>query len=142
MDLQFKKLRPNIITPTRGTPESSGLDIYSDQLLFIPPHSDYSFPTGLVFDIPEGYDLCVYNKSGTSTKLKVLKGAELIDSDYIGEIHIHLFNLSNKYVRFKPGDKLAQIVMRPVVYPDLVEVNEITRKTIRGTGGFGSTDRI
>lgn len=139
MQLKVQRLRKTVKLPTRGTQYSSGLDIYTDQKIEIQPNSDYLFPTGLRFEIPIGYDLVVENKSGISTKKKLDKGANIIDADYRGEIHIHLFNLSNKVQIFEPGQKIAQIIMRPVEYPELIEVENIEKNTDRGSGGFGST---
>ena len=80
----------------------------------------------------------MYNKSGVSTKKKLFKGAELIDSDYRGNCHIHLFNHSDVDIEFKKGDKISQLVMRPVWMGDVVQVDELD-ETVRGAGGFGST---
>ncbi len=139
MQLKVQRLRKTVKLPTRGTQYSSGLDIYTDKKITIEPHSDYLFPTGLRFEIPIGYDLVVENKSGVSTKKKLDRGAAIIDSDYRGEVHIHLFNLSNEIQIFEEGQKLAQIIMRPVEYPELIEVENIKIETERGSDGFGST---
>jgi dUTP pyrophosphatase len=142
MILKFKKTIKDVKTPTRGTKNSSGLDIFSPDDYVVPPFGDVLINSGLIFDIPENYDLSFYNKSGVSTKLKLIKGAELIDSDYRGNIHIHLFNISNKEVKINKGDKISQIVLRPVIICDIQEVNEIDLITERGDGGFGSTGEI
>ncbi len=137
--LKTQRIRNTVKLPTQGTPLSSGLDVYTDRDIEIPPRRDFLFPTGLKFDIPSGYDLSVYNKSGISTKKGLINGANLIDSDYTGEVHIHLFNLTDKWQYFKSGEKLAQLVLRPVIYPEIVEVDNIEKDTIRGENGFGST---
>lgn len=137
--LKFKKLSPNAKTPTRGTPGSSGLDVYSPVEVTIPAHGDVAIPTDLAFDIPFGWDLAVYNKSGLSTKKHLSKGAELIDSDYTGNCHIHYFNHSDEDVTFHIGDKLGQLVMREVWMGELEEVEDITKETERGAGWQGST---
>lgn len=137
--LKVKLLSDKAKMPTRGTPGSSGLDVYSPIDIIIPPRGDVLIPLDISFDIPYGWDLSVYNKSGVSTKKHLSKGAELIDSDYTGNCHIHLFNHSDDQVSFKAGDKLAQLVMREVWMGDLVEVKDIEKDTSRGAGGFGST---
>ena len=137
--LKVKLLSDKAKMPTRGTSGSSGLDVYSPIDVIIQPRDDVLIPLDLSFDIPYGWDLSVYNKSGVSTKKHLSKGAELIDSDYTGNCHIHLFNHSDDQVSFKAGDKLAQLVMREVWMGDLVEVKEIEKDTLRGAGGFGST---
>ncbi len=139
MQLKVKRLRKTVKLPTRGTQYSSGLDVYTDENIYIAPHYDYLYPTGLKFEIPIGYDLVVENKSGIATKKKLDVGANIIDSDYRGEVHIHLFNTSDKPQEFNKGDKIAQIIMRLVEYPELIEIENINIETERGSGGFGST---
>lgn len=137
--LKVKLLSENAKVPTRGTIQSSGLDVYSPIDFTIPARGDYLVPLDLCFDIPIGWDLSVYNKSGVSTKKHLCKGAELIDSDYTGNVHVHLFNHSDNDVSFNKGDKIAQLVMRQVWLGDLEVVDDITKETNRGSGGFGST---
>ena len=137
--LKVKLLSPDAKMPTRGTPGSSGLDVYTPVDFSIPPRGDALIPLDLSFDIPYGWDLAVYNKSGISTKKHLCKGAELIDSDYTGNCHIHLFNHSDMSVSFKKGEKIGQLVMRQVWMGELQEVDEIVKDTVRGAGGFGST---
>lgn len=137
--LKVKLLSENAKMPTRGTPGSSGLDVYSPVDVVVPARGDACIPTDLAFDIPFGWDLAVYNKSGLATKKHLSKGAELIDSDYTGNCHIHYFNNSDEPVEFHKGDKLGQVVMREVWMGELVQVDEITKDTERGAGAFGST---
>lgn len=137
--LKYKLLSENAKAPTRGTEGSSGLDVYSPIDVVIEPHKDALIPLDIAFDIPYGWDLSVYNKSGISTKKKLVKGAELIDSDYTGNCHAHLFNLSDETIVFKKGDKLTQLVMREVWMGELEEVKDLNKTTDRGEGGFGST---
>ena len=137
--LKYKKLSENAKDPVRGTPGSSGLDVFSPIDCVVPARGDYLIPTDLAFDIPFGWDLAVYNKSSRATKDKLGKGAELIDSDYTGNCHIHFFNHSDVDVVIKKGDKISQLVMRPVWMGELQEVDEIEKDTKRGPNGFGST---
>lgn len=137
--LKVKRLSENAYLPTRGTPGSSGLDVYTPIDIVISPHSDKLVALDLAFDIPFGWDLSVYNKSGIATKKHLSKGAELIDSDYTGNCHIHLFNHSDEPQTFRRGDKIAQLVMREVWMGDLEEVEFLEKYTSRGAAGFGST---
>ena len=98
-------------------------------------------PLDLRFEIPFGWDLAVYNKSGVATKKKLTKGAELIDSDYRGTVHIHFFNNSDEDVIIKKGDKISQLVMRPVWMGEIEESFNISTETERGVGAFGSTNK-
>lgn len=137
--LKVKLLSENAKVPTRGTPGSSGLDVYTPIEIDIPPRSDVLVPLDISFDIPFGWDLSVMNKSGVSTKKHCDKGAELIDSDYTGNCHVHLFNHSDETVHFDVGQKIAQLVMREVWMGDVEVVDDLNKETIRGAGGFGST---
>lgn len=143
---KFAKIRP-VRSPERGTQKSAGLDLFvpDDFKSFnLAPYKDVLIPSGLKFKTPEGYALFVNNKSGVATKKKLIKGAELIDEDYQGEVHIHLFNLSNAPVRIKAGDKLCQVVLLQVNYdnPKEVDVKDLyTEQTERGENGFGHTDK-
>lgn len=137
--LKVKRLSENAKMPTRGTKCSSGLDVYTPIDIVIEPRSDVLVALDLSFDIPFGWDLSVMNKSGVSTKKHLDKGAELIDSDYTGNCHIHLFNHSDDIVKFSKGDKIAQLVMREVWMGDIIEVDDLNKETDRGDGGFGST---
>lgn len=137
--LKYQKLSEDAKNPVRGTKGSSGLDVFSTRDYAIPPHGDVLIPLDLRFEIPFGWDLCVYNKSSVSTKMKLNRGADLIDSDYRGNCHVHLFNNSNEIVRIFKGQKIAQLVMRQVWMGELQEVDEISIETERSQGGFGST---
>lgn len=139
--LKVKLLSDRAKLPTRGTPGSSGLDVYSPIDVEIPAYSDVLIPTDLAFDIPYGWDLSVYNKSGLATKKHLSKGAELIDSDYTGNVHIHYFNHSDQPVIFHIGDKIGQLVMREVWLGDIQQIDYIEKQTERGDGGFGSTGK-
>ena len=137
--LKVKRLSSLAKLPTRGTPGSSGLDVYTPVDFDILPRGDALIALDLSFDIPFGWDLSVMNKSGISTKKHLDKGAELIDSDYTGNCHVHLFNNSDQLVHFNAGDKIAQLVMREVWMGELEEVEDFNKETERGSGAFGST---
>lgn len=137
--LKYQKLSDNAKDPVRGTPGSSGLDVFSTADYKVAPFSDVLIPLDLRFEIPFGWDLCVYNKSSVCTKMKLNRGADLIDSDYRGNCHVHLFNNSDKEISIFKGQKIAQLVMRQVWMGNLQEVEEILIDTQRAQGGFGST---
>lgn len=141
LNIKVQFLSENAIMPIRGTKHSSGMDVFSPIDVSIKPRSDVLIPLDLRFDIPIGWDLAVYNKSGISTKRKLDKGAELIDGDYRGNVHIHFFNHSDVEVKIKKGEKIAQLVMREVWLGDIELVDNISTDTERSVGGFGSTDK-
>lgn len=137
--LKFQRLSSAAYSPVRGTKGSSGLDVFSPISTEVPARGDVLIPLDLRFEIPYGWDLAAYNKSGVATKLKLDKGAELIDSDYRGTVHIHLFNNSDNVVKIERGQKIAQLVMREVWMGEIEESESISTETERGEGGFGST---
>jgi dUTP pyrophosphatase len=95
--------------------------------------------------IPTGYAGVVMNKSGVSSKTGLDKLAELVDEDYQGEIHINVVNTGTNPVVIRPGDKIAQMIITPVYIADLELKNSadevFTEETVRGEGGFGSTNK-
>ena len=123
--LKFQLLSKNAKAPQRGTSGSSGLDVFSPINCVVPANGDYLIPLDIRFEIPFGWDLCVYNKSGIATKKKLNRGADLIDSDYKGNCHVHFFNQSNKDVIIKKGDKISQLVMRQVWMGEIEQVENI-----------------
>ena len=97
--------------------------------------------TGLKTEIPEGYMLEIKNKSGIATNRQLVVGACVVDPGYDGEIYVNLHNLGVSTQRIKPGDKIAQAVLVPVVHCGIEEVTEdnLNNGSTRGEGGFGST---
>lgn len=138
MNLKFKKLRPNAVLPTRAHSSDAGMDVYTIEEVRIPPRGDAITGLGLASTFQEEYALLVFNKSGRSTKLKLDKGAEVIDSGYRGEIHIHLFNHSDNEVVIRKGEKIAQLLLVKIWTGKPEEVDWLD-ETERGGGGFGSS---
>ena len=136
--LEFKRLHPDAIVPKRAHDSDAGMDVYSVRDIRIPARGDMTTGLGLACKFPKGHALLVYNKSGRATKLKLDKGAEVIDAGYRGEIHVHLFNHSDVNVIIRKGEKIAQLILVPIWAGQPVEVEELD-ETERGDGGFGSS---
>lgn len=136
--LIFEKTSENAKIPTRANPSDSGLDLYSPIDVYIPESSDALIPLDLRVQLPTGTDMVVHNKSGRSTKNKLLVGACVIDNAYRGIIHVHLFNLGRHGVHIHAGEKIAQGIIRKVEYPEISE-GTVEMETDRGQGGFGSS---
>lgn len=136
--LEFKKLHPDAVVPQRAHDSDAGMDVYSVEDIRIPARGDVLTGLGLACKFPKGHALLVYNKSGRATKLKLDKGAEVIDAGYRGEIHVHLFNHSDVNVVIRKGEKIAQLILVPIWAGQPVEVEELD-ETERGDGGFGSS---
>ena len=144
--MKFTKVR-DVKTPVRGTEGSAGIDFfvqddYPKELCAISPGERFFIPSGIKANVPEGYALIAMNKSGVALKKGLMVGACVVDSDYQGEIHLHLVNTSSKNVTIEPGDKLTQFLLIPVNHCAVEVVEErflFTQETVRGSGGFGST---
>lgn len=136
--LYFKKLHKDAIIPQRAHFGDAGMDVYSIEDINIEPRSDILTGLGLACEFESDYVLLVFNKSGRATKLKLDKGAEVIDSTYRGEIHVHLFNHSDKPVFIPKREKIAQLILMPIWNGEPEEVHGLN-DTERGAGGFGST---
>ena len=139
-----KKFDKNIKLPTYKTSGSSGMDLvaYIKNKITIDPGKTVMIPTGIAVAIPKNYEIQIRPRSGLAAKkgISVLNTPGTVDSDYRGEIIIILINLSKKSFVVKSGDRVAQMILCPVVKGKLQEVKNLP-KTIRGKGGFGSTGK-
>ena len=140
--MKVQKLR-DVKTPNRGTSTSAGIDFYVPEdfeTATLKPGESVLIPSGIKMQLPRGYALVAFNKSGVAVKQGLSVGACVVDEDYEGEIHLHMINTSDRDQIIATGQKLVQFVLIPVAYFDLEVVDEIPpRNTERGAGGFGST---
>lgn len=141
--LGFNKLHPDATTPKYNYTGDSGFDLHSVEDIEIGPFGRALIPTGLSFNIKDGYEIQVRSKSGLAINqgLMVLNSPGTVDNSYTGEIKVILFNTNNYIVTIPKGMKVAQAVLCPVVnggWVDLDEVDDINNKE-RGSRGFGST---
>lgn len=140
--MRIQKIR-DVKTPSRGTAGSAGLDFYvpNDQAALLLDHGDHArIPSGIKCRIPSGFALIAFNKSGVALRgLQV--GACVVDSDYQGEISLHVRNISGFPVAILAGEKLIQLLLMPVVNCEVEVVDEALYEAVseRGGGGFGST---
>ena len=144
MIVKIRKLNPNAQTPTYGSEGAACFDFYAciDTPVTINPKSSVNLPTGLQFEIPEGYVMLMYSRSGHGFKntLRFVNSVGVIDSDYRGEVRIGLFNDGITPYVVKPQERLAQAMIVPVSKISFLTVENLT-DTKRGTGGFGSTGK-
>ena len=140
----IKKLNPSVKLPSYKTSGASGMDLmaYIDKPIDLKPGGAYLVPTGLSVAFPQEYEIQIRPRSGLAAKnnISVLNTPGTIDSDYRGEIKIILFNHSNDNFIINNNDRIAQMVLTPIIKMELEETNELP-KTIRGEGGFGSTGK-
>jgi len=145
--LRFKRLAPgdaDVALPSYATDGASGLDVRAcvREPLVIAPGQRIAVPTGLSVEIPLGHELQVRPRSGLALRhgLTCLNSPGTIDADYRGEIRVLLVNLGQEAARIERGDRIAQLVLAPVVRAIVEEVGDLG-STERGAGGFGSTGR-
>ena len=140
----IKKLDSKVKIPEYKTSGSSGMDLmaFVENSIKIAPNTLELIPTGLSIAIPEDLEIQIRPRSGLAAKssISVLNTPGTIDSDYRGEIKIILFNHGNKDFIVNNNDRIAQMVLTPVIKMDLEEVDQLP-ETIRGSGGFGSTGK-
>jgi dUTP pyrophosphatase len=162
MIIEYNRVRPSVVPPQRANPSDAGLDLFfnpepkgtlpfvdeeRDSILLEPGESKL-FSTGYRFGVPHGYMLEIKNRSSIAYKRSLIVGACVVDSGYDGEVFVNLHNVGNKSQIIKPGEKIAQAIMIPVVHFRAVEtVNgnlynwyPITISD-RGDGALGSTDK-
>ena len=140
----IKKLNPKVELPAYKTDGASGMDLmaFIEEPIRIAPNSSYLVPTGLSMAFSEDYEVQIRPRSGLAAKksITVLNTPGTIDSDYRGEIKIILFNHSSENFMINNNDRIAQMVLVPIIKMELEETNELP-ETIRGKGGFGSTGK-
>lgn len=130
--------------PAYQSAGAAGMDLVAavpeDAPMELPPGVRKLVPTGLVLQIPEGYEVQVRPRSGLAIRhgITLLNSPGTIDSDYRGEVMVMLINLGAESVTIERGERIAQIIVAPVIQATLVEVKAVS-ETERGAGGFGST---
>ena len=142
--LLIKKLQKNIILPEYKTDGSSGMDLMAnvEQTVKMLPGEKKIISTGIMVAIPEQYEIQIRPRSGLAAKngISVLNTPGTIDSDYRGEIKIILINLGKDIFEIKKNDRIAQMIVCPIIKVELEEVENLP-ETVRGKGGFGSTGK-
>ena len=139
-----KKLEPSVKLPSYKTNGASGMDLmaYIDKSIELKPGESCLVPTGLAVAFPKEYEIQIRPRSGLAAKnnISVLNTPGTIDSDYRGEIKVILFNHGKKNFKINNNDRIAQMILTPVIKMDLEETNELP-ESMRGEGGFGSTGK-
>jgi dUTP pyrophosphatase len=140
----IKKLSPDVVLPDYKTNGASGMDLMAFIMkpIKIAPDSSYLVPTGLSIAFSEDYEVQIRPRSGLAAKnhITVLNTPGTIDSDYRGEIKVILFNHGKEDFVINNKDRVAQMVLAPVIKMELEEVDNLPN-TLRGEGGFGSTGK-
>jgi dUTP pyrophosphatase len=132
--------------PAYQTEGAAGLDLIAaldaQGPMTLAPGARALIPTGLILELPQGYEAQVRPRSGLAVNhgVTVLNSPGTVDSDYRGEVRVILANLGQAPFEIRRGERIAQLVISPVTHATLVEVNEVSN-TLRGAGGFGSTGK-
>lgn len=145
MELKIKRLHPDAVIPQRATDGSAGMDLYAvlKEPLTVAAGERVRIPTGIAISLPSPETVAlVFARSGLAVKhgLTLSNCVGVIDSDYTGEIQVGIINQSDTAYTVQPGERIAQLVITPVLQPTVVETDTL-EKTARGDGGFGSTGR-
>ena len=137
--MNVKKLDPRAKLPLRAHPTDSGADLFALEKTVLPPHAVTYVHTGIAVELPENTSGIIWGKSSVESKgIKAMAG--LVDAPYRGELIVCMFNLNDTEFVFEAGQKVAQLVVLPTLYPAFTEVKELS-DTTRGEGGFGSTGK-
>ena len=152
MKVDIKLLNEKSKIPLHGSEYAAGYDLFAncedmvvnkplDNQVIIAPHHTEKIGTGVAVSIPDGYFGAVFARSSIATKrgLRPANCVGVIDSDYTGEIIVAIHNDTDEYMSILNGERIAQLVIIPCVYVEFNTVDELD-KTVRGDGGFGSTD--
>jgi dUTP pyrophosphatase len=140
----IKKLRPDAILPRYMSAQAAGLDLSAaiDEPMTLAPGERAAIATGLAFALPPGYEGQLRPRSGLAREhgVTLVNSPGTLDGDFRGGLVVLVINHGDAAVQIAPGQRIAQLVIAPVVQAELVEVDELSA-TDRGAGGFGSTGR-
>ena len=140
----IKKLDPKIELPSYKTDGASGMDLmaFTEKTIILKPKSSCLVPTGISVAFSNNFEIQIRPRSGLAAKnsISVLNTPGTIDSDYRGEIKVILFNHGKSDFLINNKDRIAQMILTPVIKMDLEETDDLP-ETIRGEGGFGSTGK-
>jgi len=141
MKIKLKKLHKDAIIPTYAHFTDACADLYAIEDYFIRPGELIFIRSGLAVEIPEGYYIEMYNRSGNAAKKElVIVSSRIIDADYRGEVFAPIKNIGSKGKSIKKGDRFAQIALKSKIHMVFDLVDELN-ETERGSGGFGSTGK-
>lgn len=137
LNIKTKKLNPDAKIPCRAHPTDSGADLFALEKTILAPKAISYVHTGISVELPENTSGVIWGKSSVESKgIKTMAG--LIDAPYRGELIICMYNLNDTEFIFEKGQKVAQLVVLPTLYPIFSETTDLSQ-TDRGDGGFGST---
>lgn len=143
VSLKFKRLTTDAKAPYRATASAACYDVFANETVTLYPQRGqdkaYKVPTGVAFEITEGYHLEVYVRSSTGlkTKLRLANGTGIVDSDYVDELFLLVENIGSQVTRINKGERIAQVMLVKNVPTELVEVDTLEEGTHKGFGSTG-----
>ncbi len=140
MNIKIKKLNPEVILPTYAHPGDVGMDIYSLEDYDLKSMERRNFFVGFAMEFDEGYAVIVKDKSSLPNKAGIHTMGGVYDAGYRGEYNIQLINLGQETYHISKGDKIAQLIVYPIVIAKLEETDKLSESS-RGEGRFGSTGK-
>lgn len=140
MQIKIKKINPTTILPTYAHPGDVGMDVYSLKDYILQPGERHIFDLGFAMEFENGYAAIIKDKSSLPKNGGIHTMGGVFDAGYRGEYNAQLINLGQEPYEIKTGNKIAQIIIYPVIIADLIETTELS-DSARGTGGFGSTGK-
>jgi len=142
INLKIKRISSLAKMPTYATEGAAGMDLYAanEKPITLMPLERHLIPLGFTMELPQGYEAQIRPRSGMAIKhgITLSNCVGTVDEDYRGEVCVGIINLSDKPYEVKAGDRIAQMVVAPVVRAEIIEADELL-ETQRGEGGFGST---
>ena len=142
INLKIKRISSLAKMPTYATEGAAGMDLYAanEKPITLMPLERHLIPLGFTMELPQGYEAQIRPRSGMAIKhgITLSNCVGTVDEDYRGEVCVGIINLSDKPYEVKAGDRIAQMVVAPVVRAEIIEADELI-ETQRGEGGFGST---
>jgi dUTP pyrophosphatase len=138
MKLELKKFDERAITPKFALATDAATDLFTYESVLLEPGAVTKIHSGIGIDISKGYSYILKDKSSIASRGLLTLGG-VFDAGYQGEIIVMMVNLTKEVIMFEPGQKICQIMFIKVEHPESIEVEEYTKSSERGTGGFGST---
>jgi dUTP pyrophosphatase len=140
MEIKLKKLQSDVKIPSYAHPGDAGLDLFCRESCVIEPGQRKRFDLGFSLELPEGYVGLIWDKGSLSHNHGLHTIAGVYDYGYRGEYNVTLINLSDSSYKFEKGDKIAQLLIQPIIQAKLTEASELNQ-TSRDKGRFGSTGK-
>lgn len=137
MIIKYKKIHPDAIQPSFGHPSDAGADLYAIADYILKPGAYTQVKTGIALEFPTGYVALIWDKGSSPVRGWHTMGG-VFDSGYRGEYILFLYNITERSVKIQKGDKIAQVLIQPVVHPTYRETQTMSESS-RGTGRVGST---